>query len=205
MEPTAPPPAEMVSDEVVPSADGGDGPDNSKKTTKRMNYQNWEIAALVFGSHAACVAKPQSTVQYRSSFLRMHYIKYAQQCLTMYGLTEGQGGTHTIERSFEVRNVIPTSGKNKSKSPGFGKYQEIVSEVANNILPLYRKQLDAGGKIPSGKQAADVLQATKLAYYDSRFAVQSTTGKMPKDMPPAWTDHAWGCFVLFGLLGKKYA
>jgi hypothetical protein len=123
----------------------------------------------------------------------------------MYGLTEGQGGTHTIEQSYEVRTVIPTTGKNKGKSPGFGKYQDMISKVANNILPLYRKQLDSTGKIPSGKQVAEVLHAAKLLYYDTRFALQSSTGKMSKEMPPAWTDHAWGCFVLFGPHGKQYA
>ncbi len=28
---------------------------------------------------------------------------------------------------------------------------------------------------------------------------------MTKEMPLAWTYHAWGCFVLFGLLGKSCA
>ena len=32
------------------------------KKGKRLNYQNWEISAIIFGCHAACVAKPQSTV-----------------------------------------------------------------------------------------------------------------------------------------------
>ncbi len=35
--------------------------DVSKKG-KRINYQFWEISVIVYGCHAACVAKPQSTV-----------------------------------------------------------------------------------------------------------------------------------------------
>ncbi len=57
------------------------GGNASTKKNKRMNYQNWETATIIYGCHAACVAKPQSTVQFRAQFLRAHYEKFAQQCL----------------------------------------------------------------------------------------------------------------------------
>ena len=44
------------------------GDNDTGKKTKRINYQNWEVAALIFGCHAACVAKPNSTVTFRSHF-----------------------------------------------------------------------------------------------------------------------------------------
>ena len=69
----------------------------------------------------------------------------------MYGLPEGLGGTHCIVQSWEARTAITPTGKNKGKSLGFGKYQDMVSEVVNNILPIYKKQLDTSGHIPSGK------------------------------------------------------
>jgi hypothetical protein len=63
----APTPSEVVT---IPSAvmtaaldeslRGGDMDVNKK--AKRLNYQNWKIAAIIYGCHAACVAKPQSTV-----------------------------------------------------------------------------------------------------------------------------------------------
>ena len=123
----------------------------------------------------------------------------------MYGLTEGQGGTYTIASSFEIRTTLTTTGKNKGKSNGMTKYAEIVSEVVNNIIPLYKAQLDSTGKIPSGKTPAEVLALTKIAYYDSRYALQAASGKMTKEMPVAWTDFAWSSFVLFGPQGKQYA
>ncbi len=103
--------------------------------TKRMNYQPWEVVALGFCCHEACV----STVLYRSTFVRNHYKKYAEQCLSMYGLIECLAGTHSIEQSWEIRTAISGTGKDKGKSPSYGKYQEMVSDVANNILPLYMK------------------------------------------------------------------
>ncbi len=72
---------------TLPVVTVADGASNSALKSKRMNYQNWEVVALVFGCHVACVSKPQSTVLYRSTFLRNHYKKYAEQCLSMYGLT----------------------------------------------------------------------------------------------------------------------
>jgi len=198
-----PAPPFVVAAEAAATTDLGDC-DNAKRQ-KRMNYQPWEVAALVFTCHAATVAKPQSTIQYRSGYVREHYSKFAEQCLKMYGLKEGEGGTHTIALSHEIRTALSLSGKNKGKSPGMGKYQDMISECANNILPIYKRQLDSAGKIPSGKQVADVIAATKSLYYDSRFALQSGTGKMTKQMPPAWTDNAWGCFVLFGPHGKGFA
>ena len=98
----------------------------------------------------------------------------------MYGRTQGIGGTHTIEQSWEIRTAISGSGKNKEKSPGFGKYQNMVSDVANNILPLYKKQLDASGSILSSKQVSDILDATKVAYYRMRVAARAT--KLPTEM-----------------------
>ncbi len=82
--------------------------------------------------------------------------------------------------------MIPTTSKNKGKSLGLGKYQDMISEVANNLLPLYMKQFDSNGKIPTGKQVADALHETKLAYYKTRLALQSATGKMPKEMNGCW-------------------
>ncbi len=69
----------------------------------------------------------------------------------MYGLKEGHDGTHIVAQSKECRTVLSLTGKNKGKSAGMGKYQDMISEVANNILPLYKKQLGPDGKIPSGK------------------------------------------------------
>jgi hypothetical protein len=89
----------------------------------------------------------------------------------MYGLTKGLGGTHNVVQSWEIRTAISASGKNKGKRLGFGKYQGIVSEVANNIFPIYKKQLDLTGLIPSGQQEPDVLEATKLTYYDTRVSI----------------------------------
>jgi hypothetical protein len=176
------------------------------KKGKRLNYQNWEISAIIFGCHAATVAKPQSTVQYRCQFLRDHYEKYAHQCLAMYGLKEGHGGTHTVAQSKECRTVLSLTGKNKGKSAGMGKYQEMISEVVNNILPLYKQQLGPDGKIPSGKTPSEILQLTKVDYYASRVASsEGMARKMPSEMPRAWTDHAWASFVLFGPQGKQFA
>ncbi len=142
---------------------------------------------------------------YRSSYLREHYPKFILQCLKIYWLKEGEGGTYTVAVSREIRTVLSLTGENKGKSLGMGKYQEMVSEVANNIRPICNRQLDASGNIPSGKQPEDVLAETKILYYDSRVAIQSETGKLPKQMPPAWSDHAWSCFVLFGPHGKQFA
>jgi len=75
---SAPPTLPTIADYV-----GNDAPKN-----KRLNYRNWEIVALVFTGHAICVSKPQSTVMFRSTFMRTHYQKYAAQCLSMYGLME---------------------------------------------------------------------------------------------------------------------
>ncbi len=61
--------------------------------------------------------------------------------------------------------------KNKGKSPAMGKYMEMINEVVNNITPLYKNQLDYGGKIPSGKTPTEALMATKVDYYESRFDV----------------------------------
>ncbi len=114
-------------------------------------------------------------------------------------------GTHTIAQSFECRNVLTASRKNKGKSPRMGKYMEMISEVTNNIIPILKKQLDFGGKILSGKTYAEVLMATKSLYSDSRFAVQGVAKKMAKEMPPARSDFAWTCFVMFGPQGNQYA
>ncbi len=40
----------------------GAGDNESTKKGKRMNYQNWEIAAIIYGCHAAYVTKPKSTM-----------------------------------------------------------------------------------------------------------------------------------------------
>ena len=40
--------------------------DVSKKG-KRMNYQYWEIDAIVYDCNAACVTKPQSTVSFATN------------------------------------------------------------------------------------------------------------------------------------------
>ena len=200
----APPPVVPISDvSPILSDEQPDVGDNDiGKKTRRLNYQNWEVAALIYGCHAACVAKPNSTVQFRSQYLRDNYSKYANQCLQIYGLKEGESGTHTVADSFACRTVLATSGKNKGKSPAMGKYMEMISEVVNNILPLYKKELDSGGNIPSGKTPSEVLMATKAAYYDSRVAANK---KLPKEMPVAWTDFAWSTFVMFGPQGKQYA
>jgi hypothetical protein len=152
-------PSTVVTGAIQKSIRGGDN-DASKKA-KRLNYQNWEIVAIIFGCHAACVAKPQSTVQYLCQYLRDHFEKFAHQYLVMYRLKEGHGGTHTIAQSKECRTVMSLSGKNKGKSPRMGKYMEMISEVVNNILPLYKKQLGLDGKIPSGKTPIKVMQLTK--------------------------------------------
>ncbi len=103
------------------------------------------------------MAKPQSTVQYRSQFLRDHYENYAHQCIALHGLKEGHGGTHIVAQSKECRTVLSLTGKNKGNIAGIGKYQEIISEVVNNILPLYKQQLGQNGKIPSGKTPSEIL------------------------------------------------
>ncbi len=64
-------PLSDVAAEAVAPTELGDC-ENAKRQ-KRINYQPWEVAALVYTCHAACVAKPQSTIQYRSGYLREHY------------------------------------------------------------------------------------------------------------------------------------
>ncbi len=54
---------------------------------------------------------------YRSSYLREHYPKFALQCMKIYGLKEGDGGTYTVTMSREIRTVLSLTGKNKGKSP----------------------------------------------------------------------------------------
>jgi hypothetical protein len=76
--PTIPSALPSLATNDVP-AEAGDNA--TTKKNKRMNYHNWEIATIIYGCHAACVAKPQSAMQFRAKFLREHYEKFAQQCL----------------------------------------------------------------------------------------------------------------------------
>jgi hypothetical protein len=82
----------------------------------------------------------------------------------MYGLTKGQGRTYTIAHSSEFRTTLIPFDKNKGKSNAMAKYDEIVSEVVNNIIPLYKMQLDSNGIIPSRKTPDEILALTKVAY-----------------------------------------
>ena len=101
--------------------------------------------------------------------------------------------------------MLTASRKNKSKILGMGKYTEMISDVANNIIPLCKKQVDFGGKIPSGKTPTKVAMVTKAECYNSRFVLQGVAKKMPKEMPIAWFDFASSSFVMFGPQGKQYA
>jgi hypothetical protein len=51
-------------------------------------------------------------------------------------LATKQGGAHAFGKSYEIRTFCLIVGKNKGKSSMFGKYQEMFSEVAYNILPI---------------------------------------------------------------------
>ncbi len=85
------------------------GDNDIGKKMKRINYHDWEVASLIYGCHATCVEKPNSTVQFRSQYLRDNCSKYANQCLQIYSLKGGQGGTHTVADSFACRTVMATS------------------------------------------------------------------------------------------------
>ena len=74
---------------------------------------------MVYGCHAACVSKPQSTAVFRSTFLRSHYQKYAAQCLSVYGLTKGLGGNHNIVWSWEILTAIYESAECLDSPNGF--------------------------------------------------------------------------------------
>ena len=80
-----------------------------------------------------------------------------------------------------------------------GKYMEVISEVANNIIHLYKNQLDSCGMILSGRTPTKVLMTTKGVYYD---ALLKANPKIAKQMPAAWTNFAWSNFVMFGPQGK---
>ncbi len=71
--------------------------------------------------------------------MRENYAKFAYQSLKMYGLKEGEGGTYTVALSHKIRTVLPLTGENKGKPPGMGKYHDMISERANNILPIYKR------------------------------------------------------------------
>ncbi len=71
-------------------------PATNAKKPKRLNYQTWEITAIVFGCHAATIQKPQSTIIFRSQFLRDNYPKFAAQSLKMYGIKGGIDSGYTI-------------------------------------------------------------------------------------------------------------
>jgi len=76
--------------------------------------------------------------------------------------------------------LLATSRKNKGKSPAMAKYMENISEVMNNIIPLYKKLLHASGKILSGQRPTYVFLATKDAYYCAQV---TRNHKLSKQMP----------------------
>ncbi len=114
----APPIPSSLSPPNVIVEPSGVGENEANRKGKRMNYQNWEIATIIYGCNAACVAKPQSTVQFRAQYLREHYEKFARQCLRMYGLTEGVGGTYTVAQSCEYRTALSSFVKTRVKVTG---------------------------------------------------------------------------------------
>ncbi len=67
-------PTEVASAVVQPTSLGEI---EYSKRQKRFHYQPCEIVALVYACHAACIAKPQSTFQYRSTYVRGNYSKFA--------------------------------------------------------------------------------------------------------------------------------
>ncbi len=70
--------------------------DVSKKG-KRMNYQFWEIAAIVYGCHAAYVANRSLRSSFAVNTFAITTINLRSNAwLARYGLKEGHGGTHIV-------------------------------------------------------------------------------------------------------------
>jgi len=92
--------------------------------------------------------------------------------------------------------AIQRTGTNKRKSSLYSRFLEVTKAFQDDLLPLLALHPGPDKQPPSGKQWPEIMEATKLSWWEKWSLSRKTSAGKP--MPPRWAEPTWEVIVLFG-------
>jgi hypothetical protein len=179
------------------------------KSKKKERSKNWTKESLTISVLAMAEANERAPEQ--SYVDRAAHAAAAYKCIALAVAQDPQNNKYGIKPSDTwVANVLQdiadcisasAAGNNrKGQTSRILRQVEVIRTVCNNTINgIYKQVLSPDGQIPTGKQAAEVVEEVRQGLYKVENPTKDT------QVPDGWSTIAFDMWVLFGpiLIGGR--